>query len=62
MIPSRRLVQQVHAILRNALQAAVREELVGRNVARLVQVAGPVYGVDRGLTVEQARPARSSSA
>ena len=54
-VPYRRLVQQVHAVLRNALQAAVREELVGRNVAKLVQVAGPEYGTDRGLTVEQAR-------
>jgi integrase len=55
MVPSRRLVQQVHAVLRNALQAAVREELIGRNVAKLVKVAGPAYQTDRGLTVEQAR-------
>jgi integrase len=53
--PSRRLVQQVHAILRNALQAAVREELIGRNVAKLVQVSGPSYDIDRGLSVAQAR-------
>jgi hypothetical protein len=44
--PSTRLVQQVHAVLRNALQAAVREELIGRNVARLVQVASPSYDVN----------------
>lgn len=54
-VPSRRLVQQVHAVLRNALQAAVREELIGRNVAKLVQVAGPEYDTNRGLSVEQAR-------
>jgi integrase len=54
-VPSRRLVQQVHAVLRNALQAAVREELIGRNVAKLVKIAAPRYDIDRGLTVEQAR-------
>jgi integrase len=53
--PSRRLLQQVHSVLRNALQAAVREELIGRNVAKLVQVSGPSYDVNRGLTVEEAR-------
>ena len=41
--PSPRLIQQVHAVLRNALQAAVREELIQRNVARLVQVKAPTY-------------------
>ena len=51
--PSDRLVQQVHAVLRNALQAAVREELVQRNVAKLAQVAGGNYEVNRGLTVDQ---------
>lgn len=55
MAPSRRLVQQVHAVLRNALQAAVREELIGRNVAKLVKITGPEYRIDRGLTVDQAR-------
>ncbi|WP_373693992.1 tyrosine recombinase XerC [Parafrankia sp. BMG5.11] len=53
-LPSKRQVQVVHAVLRNALQAAVREELVRRNVAKLVQVSTPRYNVDRGLTVEQA--------
>jgi integrase len=53
--PSRRLIQQVHAVLRNALQAALREELIMRNVARLVQISGPAYQVNRGLTIEQAR-------
>ena len=42
-------------MLRNALQSAVREELIARNVARLVQVETPDYEVGRGLTVAQAR-------
>ncbi|WP_322751053.1 MULTISPECIES: site-specific integrase [unclassified Frankia] len=54
-VPSRRLVQQVHSVLRNGLQAAVREELLRRNVAKLVQVTAPRYGINRGLTVDQAR-------
>jgi integrase len=54
-MPSARLVQQVHAVLRNALQAAVREELLQRNVAKLVQISAPTYEVNRGLTVDQAR-------
>lgn len=54
-LPSPRLVQQAHAVLRNALQAAVREELLQRNVAKLVQVSTPAYEVNRGLTVDQAR-------
>ncbi|WP_250291456.1 site-specific integrase [Frankia sp. CiP1_Cm_nod1] len=54
-IPSRRLVQQAHAVLRNGLQAAVREELIRRNVAKLVKVTPPRYGINRGLTVDQAR-------
>ncbi|MFC7484790.1 site-specific integrase, partial [Luedemannella flava] len=54
-VPSRRLVQQVHAVLRNALQAAVREELLQRNVAKLVQITAPAYEVNRGLTIEQGR-------
>ncbi|WP_433228969.1 hypothetical protein [Actinomadura formosensis] len=49
------MVQFVHAVLRNALQAAVREEIIPRNVAKLVTVATPKYGVNRGLTVDQAR-------
>ena len=35
--PSARTVQYVHATLSAALQQAVREELIGRNVARVVQ-------------------------
>ena len=48
-------IQQVHAVLRNALQSAMREEVVARNVAKLVQVKTPRYEVGRGLSVEQAR-------
>jgi len=50
-----RMVQYVHAVLRNALQNAMREELVSRNVASLVRVRTPVYEVGRGLSAEQAR-------
>lgn len=42
-------------MLRNALQTAVREEIIPRNVAKLVAVSTPKYGVNRGLTVDQAR-------
>ncbi|GAA4859740.1 site-specific integrase [Kitasatospora terrestris] len=52
---SRRMVQSIHAVLRNALENAVREELILRNVAKLVQVPTPEYGTGRGLTVPQAR-------
>jgi integrase len=48
-------VQQVHAVLRNALQSAMRDEAVVRNVAKLVQVKTPRYEVGRGLGVEEAR-------
>lgn len=52
---STRGIQQVHAVLRNALQNAVRDELVSRNVARLVKVRTPQYDVGRGLSVTDAR-------
>lgn len=52
---SRRMVQSIHAVLRNALQNAVREELIVRNVARLVQVPTPSYDTGKGLSVAQAR-------
>jgi integrase len=52
---SDRTIQQVHAVLRNALQHAVREEVIPRNVARLVQVKSPRYDVHRGLDADQAR-------
>lgn len=52
--PSQRQVQYVHAVLRNGLAAAEREELVTRNVAKLVKVSVPRYKVGKGLTVDQA--------
>lgn len=52
---STRMVQSIHAVLRNALEDAVREELIPRNVARLVRVATPTYTVGRGLPVADAR-------
>lgn len=52
---SRRMVQSVHAVLRNALQNAVREELIVRNVAQLVQVPTPSYDTGKGLSVAEAR-------
>lgn len=50
-----RMVQYVHAVLRNALENALRDELVPRNVAKLVKVKTPTYDVGRGLSVDQAR-------
>jgi integrase len=50
-----RMVQYIHAVLRDALQNAVREELLARNVAKLVQVETPDYEVGRGLTIAQAQ-------
>ncbi|GAA2053350.1 site-specific integrase [Streptomyces cheonanensis] len=52
---SRRMVQSIHAVLRNALQNAVREELIVRNVAQLVQVPTPAYDTGKGLSVADAR-------
>lgn len=52
---SPRMIQSIHAVLRNALESAVREEIIPRNVARLVKVAAPKYSVNRGLTMRQAR-------
>jgi integrase len=50
-----RMVQYMHAVLRNALQNAVREEQLFRNVAKLVQVESPDYDVGQGLTLDQAQ-------
>lgn len=52
---SARMVQSIHAVLRNALESGVREELIPRNVAKLVRVPPPHYKVNRGLTVVQAK-------
>ncbi len=53
--PGTRRLQQVHAVLRNALQSACKEEIIMRNVARLVSVPAPNYRVHRGVDVDQAR-------
>ncbi len=59
---SPRMIQSIHAVLRNALESAVREEIIPRNVARLVKVAAPTYSVNRGLTVPQARAVLNAAA
>ncbi|MGL5930475.1 MAG: tyrosine-type recombinase/integrase [Dermatophilaceae bacterium] len=51
----RRGVQFVHAVLRAGLQNAVRDELLARNVAKLVQIAAPEYEVGHGLTPDEAK-------
>ncbi len=50
-----RTVQYVHATLRASLEHAHREELVSRNVARLVRVERPKTAVKEPLTVAEAR-------
>ena len=49
------MVQSIHAVLRNALECAAREETIPRNVAKLVKVTAPSYQINRGLTASQAR-------
>jgi integrase len=46
---SPRMVQLAHAVLRNALSNAVREELLTRNVAKMVKTSNPEYEVGGGL-------------
>lgn len=50
-IPSTRQIQYIHAVLRNALANAERDELVTRNVAKLVQIPAPRYKIGKGLPV-----------
>lgn len=54
-LPSARTVQYLHAILRSALQHAVREEELDRNVAKNVQVPGGHRPEIQPLTVDEAR-------
>ena len=56
------MVQSIHAVLRNALESAVREEIIPRNVARLVKVPVPKYRVNRGLTTQQAKATLKAAA
>ncbi len=52
---SARTVQQVHAVLRAMLNHAMREELIGRNVARLAQPPTPEREEIRPWTDAEAR-------
>ena len=52
---SPRMVQSAHAVLRNALSNAVREELVSRNVAKMVKTRNPEYEIGGGLDPVAAR-------
>lgn len=51
--PSTRQIQFIHAVLRNALGNAMRDELVARNVAKLVEIPTPRYKIGRGLKVAE---------
>lgn len=53
--PSKRQIQFIHAVLRNALTNAEREELVTRNVAKLVQIPAPRYKIGQALPVADVR-------
>lgn len=53
--PTTRQVQYVHAVLRNGLMNAMRDELITRNVATLVVVPTPKYKRGKGLTVPEVR-------
>ena len=50
-----RTIQYVHATLRAAMEHAYREELVSRNVVKLVRVESPRPEVKEPLSVEEAR-------
>jgi integrase len=54
-LPSARTVQYAHAVLRSALQNAVREELLARNVARLVERPAVPHKEVQPLTGPEAR-------
>ncbi|MGO4600361.1 tyrosine-type recombinase/integrase [Terrabacter sp. 2YAF2] len=51
----RRGVQFAHAVLRAGLQNAMRDELLTRNVAKLVQIPAPEYVVGHGLNPAEAK-------
>lgn len=56
-----RTVQYTHATLRAALEDAVRDELIGRNVARLVRVARPPTRERQPLSAVQAKSVLKSA-
>jgi len=58
---SARTVQQVHAVLRAVVSQAVREEIVGRNVVKLVQVPTPEHQEVRPWTDAEVRSFLASS-
>ncbi|MGP3773215.1 tyrosine-type recombinase/integrase [Streptomyces sp. SDT5-1] len=64
-LPSARTVQYIHAVLRSALQQAMREELIARNVARIVETptvtpkeVRPLDPAEVRLLLKTARPHR----
>ncbi|WP_328494965.1 site-specific integrase [Streptomyces sp. NBC_00414] len=63
--PSARTVQYIHAVLRSALQQAMREELIARNVARIVETptveskeVRPLDAAEVRLLLKTAQPHR----
>ncbi|MBV1939871.1 site-specific integrase [Streptomyces sp. BV286] len=63
--PSARTVQYIHAVLRSALQQAIREELIARNVARIVETptvepkeVRPLDAAEVRLLLKTAQPHR----
>lgn len=55
-------IKQIHAIVRSALQHAMREDLVPRNVAKLVVVSNPVRQEVEPLTPEEAKQLLATAA
>jgi integrase len=53
--PSTRQIQYIHAVLRNALSNAERDEIITRNVAKLVQIPAPRYKIGKGLPVSDVK-------
>lgn len=53
--PSTRQIQYIHAVLRNALSNAERDEIITRNVAKLVQIRAPRYKIGKGLPVSDVK-------
>ncbi len=56
-----RTIQYVHATLRAALEDAVREEMLPRNVAKLVRVPSPPKTERRPLTIDEVRQLLAAS-
>jgi integrase len=53
--PSTRQIQYIHAVLRDALSNAERDEIITRNVAKLVQIPAPRYEIGKGLPVSDVK-------